>query len=610
MRLESIQIRNVPPVARFEATHLADLVVIAGPNGAGKTRLIQRILQHLRGDGPTLEAASVVSATSVEERQNWGKDTLELGVIDDLQIYRSTLQANRRRVNLKSSVLQFESDRTIQNLQPLVFTWDMPDPSEEEIGWDFSFHGWRNRWQDTVNSMYRLIEHQKQSIATRAVQLRRDGATEMKLNFTDPMEPFKQVFHQLLAPKSFVEPSARRQALEFIVDGQTFEMSMLSSGEREVVNIAFDFLLRRPTDCIVFFDEPELHLHPELSHRLLQVLQTIGARNQFVLSTHSPDIITASIDKSVYFLSSPKTAGADGTLANQAIPVSEDDETNQALRLLGHSIGIIALGRKIVLVEGESSSLDKEVYGSLIRARFPNLVLVPSGGKHLIQSFEALHRSVLAKTLWGVEFYMLCDRDSAPATGLVQGESSPRLRVLERYHLENYFLDEETWARAFKSLEADDHWLRDPSAVRARLRQLATGLLSYATAMAVASEVRRLAGNVDILPKDCHGRSLDELISLMLVRVAEEERRVSASLTPARIEAYARRHFDELADSLNSDTDYWKANVPGKPLLRQFSSTAAMNYGRMKNLYLAAAEAVDPSPFAEVVGIFQSFSGI
>jgi hypothetical protein len=86
----------------------------------------------------------------------------------------------------------------------------MTDPSEEEVGWDFSFHGWRSRWQDTVNSMYRLIEHQKQSIATRAVQLRRDGASEMKLNFTDPMEPFKQVFRQLLAPKTFVEPSARR----------------------------------------------------------------------------------------------------------------------------------------------------------------------------------------------------------------------------------------------------------------------------------------------------------------------------------------------------------------------------------------------------------------
>src|SRR5664279_5573291 len=83
----------------------------------------------------------------------------------------------------------------------------------------------------------------------------------------------------------------------------------LASGEREVVNIAFDFLLRRPSDCIVFFDEPELHLHPELSYKLLRTLHTIGERDQFVLSTHYPDVITASLDQSVIFLSPDRTKG-------------------------------------------------------------------------------------------------------------------------------------------------------------------------------------------------------------------------------------------------------------------------------------------------------------
>ena len=289
---------------------------------------------------------------------------------------------------MRSSILQFESDRTIQNLQPYAFTWDVTDPMDEELGWNFSFQGWKNRWQDTVHSMYRLIEHQKQSIANRAVQLRKEGKGEMKLEFDDPMTRFKEVFSQLLAPKTLADPSARRQALEYECDGQIFDVSTLSSGEREVVNIAFDFLLRQPTDCIVFFDEPELHLHPELSHRLIRTLQGIGSRNQFVLSTHSPDVITASLDKSVVFVSPPRLETATQAPANQAIPVTEDDETNQALRLLGQSIGIIALGKKLVLIEGEHSSLDKDVYGSIVRDRYPDLVMVPSGGRHVLQSFE------------------------------------------------------------------------------------------------------------------------------------------------------------------------------------------------------------------------------
>jgi hypothetical protein len=222
----------------------------------------------------------------------------------------------------------------------------------------------RDRFQDTVHSMFRLVERQKQSIATRAIQLKREGHGTMQLGFSDPMEEFKRVFEMLLGPKKLSDPQARLQRLEYTQDGQTFDFDSLSSGEREVVNIAFDFQLRQPRDCIVFFDEPELHLHPELSYKLLRTLRSIGEGNQFILSTHSPDIISASLDQSVVFVAPPKE-GPDGTFENQAILVTESDETNQALRLLGQSIGIVALGKRIVLIEGGESSIDKQTYGSI-----------------------------------------------------------------------------------------------------------------------------------------------------------------------------------------------------------------------------------------------------
>ena len=299
MRLTSIVVNDWPPIRRFEVAGLSDVVVVAGPNGVGKTRLLARIMEYLSNPQSYPGHVATIEATSEDERTAWGTSTLNLTDPSDAQRYLATLQANRRRRNLRSSILQFESDRTIQNLQPYAFTWDITDPMDEELNWNFSIQGWKSRWQDTVHSMYRVIEHQKQSIANRALQLRKEGRAEMKLEFDDPMLLFKEVFSQLLAPKTLADPSARRQALEYEYEGQTFNVSMLSSGEREVVNIAFDFLLRQPTDCIVFFDEPELHLHPELSHRLIRTLQGIGARNQFVLSTHSPDVITASLDKSV-----------------------------------------------------------------------------------------------------------------------------------------------------------------------------------------------------------------------------------------------------------------------------------------------------------------------
>lgn len=96
-------------------------------------------------------------------------------------------------------------------------------------------------------------------------------------------------------------------------------------------------------------------------------------------------------------------------------------------------------------IEGEESSLDKQTYGSVLADRHSDLVLVPLGGKHVVESFDTVYEAVLNRTLWSVEFFLLCDGDSAPPQSGTseQAFTEGRLRRLSRYHLENYFLDEQ-----------------------------------------------------------------------------------------------------------------------------------------------------------------------
>jgi energy-coupling factor transporter ATP-binding protein EcfA2 len=600
---------DYPPVDRFEVDGLADVVVIAGPNGVGKTRLLERLLATLRGSGGAGSASGVIRATCREESDPWGKAELDLVDPSDLALFQATIQASRRRRNWRSSVVNFESDRSLRTVNALTFTFDMPDPEQEEVGWDSTFGFMRDRYQDTVHSMFRMIEVQKQRIAARAIQLSREGHSSMQLTFTDPMEPFKEVFHQLLAPKRLVDPSASNQRLDYEIDGTTFPFDSLSSGEREVVTIAFDFLLRKPQDCIVFFDEPELHLHPELSFRLIQTLQGIGLRNQLVLSTHSPDIITASLDRSVIFLS-PPALDDQGARANQAIPVDEGDETNQALRLLGHSVGIIALGKRIVLIEGSQSSIDKQTYGSIIKNRWPGLVLVPSGGKHTVESFETLYATVLSESIWGVEFFMLCDGDTQPnpSPDERQAQEEGRLRVLPRYHLENFFLDEETWSDAFALLEPPDSWLRDSVQVKNAILEIAREQISYAAALRASQRLRLAVGNVDAMPKNCHQRSSDELVGLMIEKTSVERDRSTAALADDEVEGIVREEYERISSLLDDDDPEWRRIVAGKPVLSAFAGRAQVKLGHGKTLYLAAAEQRDPNPFEELVAIFEHFA--
>lgn len=608
MRLDYLLVRNTQPVQFFEASALADVIVLAGPNGVGKSRLLDRLVSHLRGAGGEGTVHARIAATRPEENTAWGKAVLDLNDSADLNHMRQTLQTGRRRQRWSSSLITFESDRSIQNIQPYQFTWDMKDPMDEEASWESTFAGLRGRFQDTLHTMFRMIEAQKQAIANRAVQLRREGRSEMKLDFADPMAEFKRIFSMLLAPKELVDPSARDQRLRYVDEGNERDFATLSSGEREVVNIAFDFLLRRPEDCIVFFDEPELHLHPELSYKLLQTLRSIGARNQFFLSTHSPDVITASLDQSVIFLSPPRAAEG-GQPLNQAIAVTENDETHQALRLLGQSIGIIALGKRIVLIEGDQASLDKQTYGAILASRHPGLVLVPSGGKQMLVSFDTVLSSVLNRTVWGVDFRMLCDGDSTPRSSSAVDDAARagRLRVLPRYHLENYFLDEFVWAHVFSSMEPLDSALRDPAQIRQALRDLARPFVSYAASLAAQHELRMLVGNVDVMPKGSHNKALVEVQGLVAQRAREEIDRVRGALDSANVGAVVERSYLTIQDALDRDDESWKALVPGRPLVNAFAHKAGLSEARAKTMYIRAAPASDREPFAEIIAIFDDF---
>jgi predicted ATPase len=605
MRLSSISATNVPPVKLFEVGGLADTVVLAGRNGVGKTRLVQAIIQALRNPRAGAPVRFVVEATCPAERQAWKKDALSSDAPDDMRLLTLTLQGKRRRAKWRSSLLQFESDRSIQRVKPYAFSWNVGDPWEEDISWDQTFGLLRDRFQDTLHSIFRTVQARRNKIAQTAEDLMKRGVRTMDLDFSDPLAPFKEAFTQLLAPKQLIDPDPTSQALQYSYEGATHAIDSLSSGEREVVNIVFDFLLRGPSDCIVFFDEPELHLHPELSYKLLQALQRVAGRNQFVYCTHSPDIITASLDQSVVFIGPPGTEGT-----NQALVVRPDDDTNEALKLLGHSVGIIALGKRLVLVEGRNASLDKQLYGALLGDRFPDLVLVPSEGRDVISSFGVVNEKILKRSLWGVEFFMLCDRDAVPPiadVAALEAQAVGRLRVLPRYHLENYLLDSALLASVFRELEPDDSWIRDPEQIDRVLAEIAATRLSHTVALYVSAEIRQLAGNVDIMPAVCHGQSRGELRRLVLERASGERDRIDNLLGDLDIAAVVDRTWEQLSDSLQDRR--WITLFPGKQVFDIFAAKTKLGAARLKRAYVRLALSERPDTFEDIIQILLSFAG-
>lgn len=603
MKLISYKVTGHPPISHFEVADLADVVVLAGPNGVGKTSLLASLLSVFQNPGNVPNATAVVQATNPEESRAWGAATLSSAVPEEAQRLREFLQRNQKRGQLKSGLINFDSGRQLEQIQPYGFSWDFRDPFNEDIGWNHSFQPMKGRFQDTIHSLHRKIRSQKEDIAKKALALQASGEKSMDLDFRDPLEKFYEAFTKLLPGRRLAPFDEQSQTIRYNVDGAILPLNSLSSGEKEVVTIVFDFLLRDPRDCIIVFDEPELHLHPELSYRLLRTLRDVGERNQFIFCTHSPDIITASLDHSVVFVAPTNPARP-----NQAVQLREDDEASQVLHMIGQSIGVISLGKRIVLIEGTRASLDKQTYGAIVGSRHPELVLVPVGGKDGIGRFATAFETVLSKTVWGVDFFMLCDGDAAAGDGASAGG---RIRTLRRYHIENYFLDEHVLVRAFEGLlEPEGSWLRDPVQVRKTIRELAKSCLSYAASLNVAQRLRKAAGNVDLMPSGCHDKDQAALVALFEVKRSDEVARVQSALEGATVEAAVRAEYNRLADLLERDDGEWQRYIPGKTILQQFAAKASVDAPRLKRHYLKAALEVATDPFAEVRAIFRDFSAL
>lgn len=618
MRLEAIYIHNTGPIKKFETGDLSDIVVIGGRNGVGKTTLINSIIAQLQHSAPQPNVRLTIRATNKAEEVAWGISVLDSSDNAQHKLIRDVLRKPRRRDDWSSTALLFDSDRSFQQVEKFNFDWSFfKDPLSENVGWTTGLEKTRGRFSDTTRSIFRMVRSQINTLgvatqnAIRQVAAGSGGSIPQKIeldtsDFSDPVEKFKKAFSSLLAPKVLLDPDVENQQLKYSLDGQSYDLSSLSSGEREVVTIAFDFLLRNPRDSIIFFDEPELHLHPELSYKLFQTLRSLGERNQFVFCTHSAEIITASLDNTVVFIGPQKTEGA-----NQAIKVDRNDSTHEALSELGQSIGIVALGKKIVLIEGTNSSIDRQTYGAILQSFYPDIVPVPSGGKETIVNFDQLIDQVLNRTIWGVQFFMLCDRDSIASHRVaseVVGKSSGRLRVLPRYHIENYFLDESLIAEVFHNLVAEDDWRRDPKRIREKIREIAKQHISYAVALGVSTVVREAVGNVSLMPRNCHAVSVDELFHGLREQRESEFGRITKALDLPHIENETRTRFDSLLQSLDADSNQWKIDIPGRIIFQKFANAAQIDPSMFKTAYIRRTLETKSSAFADVFAIFDAFA--
>ena len=323
MKLKSVEIENYRAIEKLKLPLDPSLTVLHGDNGYGKTSVLSAIavgLGHEDMLGPFLDVFIYfcegdwregaenprVSLSSVDgkacERQGTrsvveqGKKEIEMSGRREIE-ERTLVGKSQENRKIPIGVL-YGTDRTVSDVPESVVS---PRHLPRRVSRLDALKGAlsaRTDFEDLFTWFYF-----KEDEELREQKERRDFDYELK-----EVSAVRQAISSML-PEVF-DPRTESNPPRFVVSqkseqGQVEKLSLdqLSGGYRIVLALAADLARRMvqgnphlddplESEAVVLIDEVELHLHPGWQQRILGDLQRTFPNAQFIVSTHSPQVLT------------------------------------------------------------------------------------------------------------------------------------------------------------------------------------------------------------------------------------------------------------------------------------------------------------------------------
>ncbi|MBN8663740.1 MAG: AAA family ATPase [Chitinophagales bacterium] len=256
---------------------------------------------------------------------------------------------------------------------------------------------------------------------------------------TDPIKPYEALLNKLFPEYKFADQNESIPTNLFVElpSKEIITFNDLSSGEKEVFFILSFFIRHNVENAIIVIDEPELHLHPELSRLLIRNIKSIKDGNQIWMATHNSEIIDETgRDKVVYVTRDITTRKA------KFISGEEEQEVILQLKNLFGFSGYIGVAKNLVFLEGDNSSPDRKFYSALF-SNNSNFKLIPANGSDNLNRINNAILSIMESNIAWISFYLIRDRDylTTEMIAKYRGHSSGKIFVLEKHELENYLID-------------------------------------------------------------------------------------------------------------------------------------------------------------------------
>ena len=326
MKLKSVEIENYRAIEKLKLPLDPLLTVLHGDNGYGKTSVLSAIAVGLGHEGMLGSFLDVfIYFCEGDWREGAGNPRVSLTSMDGNVFER---QGTKSVVKRKKAEEEMSANR--ENLDKALVENSRAESKDMPIG---ALYGTDRTVSDVPESVVSPRQFQLPRRVPRLDALK--GALSARTDFEDLFtwfyfkedEELREQKERRDFDYQLKEVSAVRQAISsmlpevsdprtesnpprFVVSqkseqGQVEKLSLdqLSGGYRIVLALAADLARRMvqgnphlddplESEAVVLIDEVELHLHPKWQQRILDDLQRTFPNAQFIVSTHSPQVLT------------------------------------------------------------------------------------------------------------------------------------------------------------------------------------------------------------------------------------------------------------------------------------------------------------------------------
>lgn len=300
--LENLEMHFQPPQNGESVVN-----TVAGANGCGKSSLLMGIF--------TLPSSKDLFRVTIEMDEDIHK---KYGVIKNWSRVASDFNENNQEVNGK-----YTSPRIISIPASLDTGYDAIKQIESRYYFCTQLHPSSLLGQAEFYIREYILSQERQS-----------HEADPKKRTVQAVEQFNQHFADtsLLTRLHDLDSHNYNRPIFKNVNGELVTIDQLSDGEKQLYGRVVGLMILNPMDSVILIDEPELGLHPAWQQSIMKIYTSIGKNNQFIVATHSPQIIAATPIQNLIFLNKNPNTQRIEAISPQSPPTGID--VNSILREL------------------------------------------------------------------------------------------------------------------------------------------------------------------------------------------------------------------------------------------------------------------------------------